>query len=109
MLVGLRMRGERLGHEPDLRERTHPIGEIRVENLVENLPVVAWLAIGVPGVNDGRTPFERRRAISGAEQIVGAEIDLFGPQRAEFTEQLAPVFHRGVIRFVRSEHAPDGC
>jgi len=102
------MHGHRLRHETNLRVRTHAVREIGVEDVVNNLPVVDGFAVGVLVINIGAAPFQCGRTITGAKQIVRAEKHVVRPQRTDFTNQLLAILHRGVIRLVRTEHAPDG-
>src|SRR6185503_771033 len=53
-------------------------------------------------------PLERRCAVAGSQQIVRAEVHLFGAQFAKFGQQLPAMLHVGVVRLVRSEEPPDG-
>ena len=73
VLVGLRLHRHRLRHEADLDVRLDAALEIRVEDAVDDGPVVDRLAAGILGVGVGRAPLERRRAVAGDEQAVGAE------------------------------------
>ena len=76
VLVRLGLDRKVLGHEADLRVGPHAALEIRVEDPVQNRPVVDRLSLGVFAVGAGRAPLERGRAVAGGQQVVRAEIDL---------------------------------
>ena len=73
VLVGLRLHRHRLRHEADLDVRLDAALEIGVEDAVDDRPVVDRLAAGIFGVGVGRSPLQRRRAVAGDQQAVGAE------------------------------------
>ena len=103
-------------------------GEISVEDAIDDGPIVDRFAVGVFAVGAGRAPFEGWSAIAGAEEVVGAEVDLggrrlgirgwglgagdwkggAGAELAEFGDELLAVFHVGVVRLVGAEETPDG-
>src|SRR6185295_20191627 len=83
VLIRLRLSRERLRHETNLRVRPKAARKIRVENAVNDAPVVSGPAHGIFVIRASRTPLECRSAVTRREQIVGAEIDL---RTAEFAE-----------------------
>ncbi len=109
VLVGDVLCGRRQGlrHEADLQIRfdaTRPVG---VDNAVGDGPVVDGFPLCIFGIGIGAAPFEGRRAVARIQEIMGAEIDLFGPQTSQMTHQFAAVLHRGVVGLVGAEEAPD--
>ena len=108
MLIRLRLHGKFLGHETDLRIRLHAAREVGVEDAIHNRPVVDGFAIGILAIGPGRTPLQCGRAVARAEQTVGAEINRLRAQSTEFADELLPVLHVGVVRFIRTEETPDG-
>ncbi|MNQ57601.1 hypothetical protein D3C85_717650 [compost metagenome] len=53
VLVGNRMGREGLGHKTNLRQWFHSAFNIRIENLVNNFPVIYGVALGIFGVGIG--------------------------------------------------------
>jgi hypothetical protein len=107
VLVGLGMGRQRLGHEADLDIGPDAVGQIGVEQPVEDRPVIDRPPLGVLGIDIGAAPLQGRRAITGVQQVVGAEIDAPGLERAQVAEQLAAVLHGRVVRLVGAEEPPD--
>jgi hypothetical protein len=107
VLVRLRLGGERLGHETDLRVGLEPALHVGVEDAVDDRPVVDRLALRVLGVGVRAAPLEGGRSIPGVEEVVGAEVDLRRAQLAQRREELASVLHVRVVRLVRTEEPPD--
>ena len=107
VLVRLRLDGERLRHEPDLRVGLEAALQVGVEDAVDDRPVVDRLALRVLGVGVGAPPLEGGRAVAGVEEVVGAEVDLRRAELAQRREQLASVLHVRVVRLVRPEEPPD--
>ena len=107
VLVRLRLDGERLGHEADLRVGLEPPLQVGVEDAVHDRPVVDRLPLGVLGVRVRAPPLEGGRSVPGVEEVVGAEVHLGRPEPAQRREQLPAVLHVRVVRLVRPEEPPD--
>ena len=110
MAIRLRMRRQRLRHESELHQRLHPALEVRVEDPIDDRPVVPRPARGVLGVRIRGSPLEGRHAVAAREQVVRAKVDLHSrtvADSAELRDQLPAVLHRGVVRLVGTEEAPD--
>ena len=105
--IGRRSGRQRLRHEAGLDERGDAGLDIGVEDAVEDGPRMDGPAGGVLRVGVGRAPFQRRRAVAGGEEIVGADIDGAGVERGELAEELPPVRHGRVVRLVIAEPVPD--
>ena len=108
MLIRLGLDRKRLGHESDLHVRPNAVLKIRVEDAIDDRPVVDRLAIGIFGVSVGRAPFQRRRAVAGAEKIVRAEINVLRRKFAKLAEQFAAVGHVRIVRLIRAENRQTG-
>ena len=104
--VGARREG--LGHEADLDERLHAAREQRVEDAVEDRPVVDGASLGVLAVGVRRAPLEGRRAVAARQQVVRADEDRVRAELRELAEQPLPVLHVGEVRLVVAEEAPEG-
>ena len=107
VLIRLGLHRQRLRHEADLRVRLHAAREVCVENPIDDRPVVDRLSLGIFGVDVGASPFQRRRAVAGDEQIVRAEIDL---RSAELRRVRRAAFGRpscSVVRLVGAEEPID--
>ncbi len=76
VLVRLRLDGERLRHEADLRVGLEPALQVGVEDAVDDRPVVDGPALGVLGVGVRAAPLQGGRSVAGVEEVVGAEVDL---------------------------------
>ena len=107
VLVGLGGRGEGLGHETDLDIGPHALGQVGVEDAVEDRPVIDRAARGVLGVGVGAAPLQCRGAVAGGEQVVRAKVNGLRLQFTELAEQFAAVLHGGVVGFVGAEVAPE--
>jgi hypothetical protein len=107
VLIRLGLDRHRLRHEPDLHVRLDAPLEIGVEDAIDNRPVVNRLPAGVLRVGVRRSPFERRRAIAGGQEIVRTEVDAFRRQLALIGDQLLAGRQVGVIGLVSSEETPD--
>jgi hypothetical protein len=108
VLVGKGPDREGLGHESDLGVGAHTPGSVGVEDPVQDGPVVHGPPGRVLRVGVGAAPLERRRPVARAEKVVGPEVNGAGPQLAELGKEPAAVLHRGVVRLVGPEEAPDG-
>ena len=107
VLVRLGLRRESLGMKPIWTYGPHAALQVRVEDPVDDGPVVAGPPVRVFGVGVRAAPLEGRRAVPGVEQVVGPEVDRARPELAEGREQLPAVLHGGVVRLVAAEEAPD--
>ena len=107
MLVRFRLDRQILRHEADLHIRTDTMFQVGVEDPIEDGPIVDRVALGVFAVDPGRTPFQTGASVAGIEQVVRAEVDLLGRQRAKFADQFSAVLHRGIVWFIRPEESPD--
>ena len=106
VLVRLRLGRQRFGHEADLDERLHLALDVSVEDAIDDRPVVDRPAGGVFSVGVGRSPFQRRRAVAGRQQVVRADEHGDGTERRQLREQLLAVLHVGVVRLVVAEERP---
>ncbi len=106
MTVRLRMARERLGHEAELDEGLHLARNVGVDDAIEDRPVVDGVAGGVFGVDVGRSPLERGRAVAAREQIVRAEVNGRDAGGGKLGQQLLTVRHVGVIGFIVAEPCP---
>ena len=106
VLIRVRLRRERLRHEANLDERLHLALDVRVENPVDDRPVVHGTAIRVFRVRVRRSPFQRRRSIARRQQVVNSDVHGNRAQRGELGQQPPPVRHVGVVRFVVTEEGP---
>ncbi len=98
--------GQRLGRESDLHQR-HVAGfDIGVEDPVHDGPVVDRIAVGILAVGIGRAPFQRRRAVAAAEQVVRADPRRLGTKLGELSQQLLAVLRIGVVRLVIAKPVP---
>jgi hypothetical protein len=66
---------KRLRHEPHLYQRLDSFFTKRIEDPVNDAPIVNWLSIRILGVGIGRTPFQRRRSIPRGQQVVNANVN----------------------------------
>lgn len=107
VLVGFGMGRQGLGHEADLHIGPDPVGQIGVEQVVEDRPVIDRAALGVLGIDIGAAPLQGGGPVAGVEQVVGAEIDRLGRQGSQMAQQLAAVLHGRVVRLVGPEEPPD--
>src|SRR5262249_11197529 len=78
----------------------------RVEDTIDDGPVVLGTAGRVLRIGVGRSPFERRRAVAAREQVVGADEHRHRAQLRDLREELLPVLHVGVVRLVVAEKRP---
>src|SRR5205814_2196350 len=108
VLIRLRPARKILWHETNLHVRPHAAFKIRIEDAVENRPVVKRIALRALAVGARGAPLQRRCAVAGGQQIVRAKVNLFRSKLAKFREQLFAMLHIGVVRLVRAEEAPDG-
>jgi hypothetical protein len=108
VLVRLGLARQRLRHEADLYVRLDVALEVRVEDAVDDRPVVDRLAARVFRVGVGASPLQRGRAVAGGEQVVRAEERVLRPDLAELGQQLLAVLHVGVVRLIAAEETPDG-
>ena len=106
--IRLRMDRQRFRHEADLYERLGAGSDVRVEDTVDDGPVVNRAAGSVFGVGVGRAPFERGSAVPSAEQVVHSDIDRRRAQTGKLTNQLGTILHVGVVRLVVTEIGKDG-
>lgn len=79
---------------------------VRVDDRVDDLPVVDGCAVRF-GAGVRAALFEVGSAVAAGQQVVGAEIDLAGPQRAKGREQRSAVAGGRVVRLVGTEEPPD--
>ena len=106
VLIRVRLGRERLRHEANLDERLHLALDVRVENPIDDRPVVHGTAIRVFRVGVRRSPFQRRRSIARRQQVVDSDVHGNRAQRGKLGQQLPPVRHVGVVRFVVTEEGP---
>src|SRR5439155_3088194 len=95
-------------HETNLDVRSHAAFKISTKDAVENRPVVNRIALSVLVVGARGTPLERWRAVAGGKKVVRAEVNTLGRKFTEFPNELPPILHVRVVRFVSTEKAPDG-
>ncbi len=107
VLVRLRVGGQGLRHEAQFDVRLDAALQVGVEDAVDDGPAIDRPALGVFGVDIGRSPLQGRRAVAAGHEIMRAEIDVARRQLAKIGQQGAAVFHGGVVRLVGTEEAPD--
>ena len=100
-------RGERLRHEADLDERLRTPREQRVEDAVEDRPVVDRASLCVLAVRVRRAPLERGRAAAARQQVVRADEHRVRAELRELPEQPLAVRHVGEVRLVVAEEPED--
>ena len=107
VLIRLRLNGKRFRHKTDLCIRPYSVHKIRVKYSIQNLPVINRGAVYILAIYARRAPLERRRAVTGSQQIMSPKIDFLRGKCPQFFHQFFSVFHIGIIRFIRPEKPPD--
>ena len=107
VLVRLRLRRQRLGHEADLHQRLHLALEVRIDDAIDDRPVVDRLPVRVLGVGVGGAPLQSGRAVAGRQQVVHPHVDGDRAELRQVGQQALPVLHVGVVGLVVAEPGPD--
>src|SRR5262245_11213638 len=95
------------GHKAYLDERLRAGLDVRVENPVNDRPVINRLARRVLGVSVGGTPFQRGLPVAGDQEAVRAEVDRDRVHFRQFSDELPTILHVGVVRLVIAGVSPD--
>jgi len=107
VLVGGRVRGERLRHEPELDEGERARAGDCVEDPVGQRPVVDRVAGRVLAVDVGRSPLHRRGAVTAVEEEVIAHVHGRGVRGGDRAEQRRPLRGGRVVDLVPAVKRPD--
>ena len=82
---------ERLRHESDLDQRFSPGLHVRIEDSVNNGPVVHWFARSVFRVGVRRPPLKAGSSVARCQQKMGPDLRWFRAERRKLLNQLAAI------------------
>ena len=103
------MRRKRFRHESELHERFYAGLVKRVEDVVQDRPVIDWASRTRLRCRRSSIPISGKpTAISRCEKIVHANVDRVGTELREFAQQLLPIRCVSVVRLVVAPEIPDG-
>ena len=96
-----------LRHEPNLRIRLQPALHIRVENPIENGPVINRIPPSILRIRIRRAPLQRRNPVAGSQKMMAANINLRRLKLRKLRQKLLTARHEREVRLVIPEESPD--